>query len=161
MTADELIHLLQLEPLPGEGGLYAESYRSVETFNPVGYGGERSFGTAIYYLLTPDTFSALHRLATDEVYHFYLGDPVEMLNLYPDGRAERVILGQEVLNGQRVQHVVPRGVWQGSRVLAGGSFALMGATMAPGFSPDDYEHGDLNALAEQFPQEHDLISALL
>ena len=105
LTASRLIELLRLEPLPIEGGHFRQTWRSPA-------------GTAIYYLLTddPDSFSALHRLPTDEVYHFYLGDPVEMLMLHEAGRVEHVTLGQDILGGQRVQHVVPHGVWQASRL---------------------------------------------
>lgn len=153
-----LIELLQLEPLSGEGGLYRETYRAHEMI-PVDALPERYQKTpkpassAIYYLLThaPDSFSALHRLLTDEIYHFYLGDPVEMLMLHPDGAGEWATLGQDVLAGQRVQLVVPAGSWQGSRVRAGGRYALMGTTMAPAFDHADYEHGDREALAEAYP----------
>lgn len=100
---EEIKRLLGLRPLPVEGGYYAESYRSPESlpsdYLPARYGGPRSFGTAIYYLLTPDTFSELHRLQTDEVFHFYLGDPVEMLQLSEDGSGRRLHLGQDVLHG--------------------------------------------------------------
>lgn len=116
----------------------------------------------MYYLLTSeqDSFSALHQLQTDEIYHFYLGDPVEMLLLHPDGRAKRMVLGPDILDGQRVQFVVPRDVWQGSRVLAGGSFALMGTTMAPGFDLADWAEGKREELIRQYPQQAVLIRAL-
>src|SRR5581483_11176343 len=97
--------------------------------------------TAIYYLLTPDTVSAMHRLATDEIFHFYLGDPVEMLQLRPDGSHRVAILGPDLDAGQRPQIVVPRGVWQGARLVPGGRFALLGTTVAPGFDYADYETG--------------------
>jgi predicted cupin superfamily sugar epimerase len=105
-------------------------------------------------------FSALHSLTTDEVFHFYYGDPVEMLLLDPQGSAERVILGQDLLAGQRVQFVVPRGVWQGSRILPGGEVALMGTTMAPGYEPSDFVLGDRQNLSQAFPEYADLIAKL-
>ena len=108
----------------------------------------------------PDSFSALHRLPTDEVYHFYLGDPVETLLLFPDGHTERVILGQDILAGQKVQHVVPQDVWQGSRVIAGGSFALLGTTMAPGYTEPDYEGGRAGKLCARVPDQAELIRQL-
>ena len=157
LTAERLIALLGLAPLPVEGGFFRQTYVSDETISaaalPARYGRPNTFATAIYYLLTsdPDCFSALHRLPTEEVYHFYLGDPVEMLMLQADGRAERVLLGHDILGGQRVQQVVPRGVWQGSRLLDGGRLALMGTTMAPGFDPRDYEGGDRHELARLYP----------
>lgn len=141
LTAAQLIELLGLQPLPVEGGHFKETWRSPT-------------GSAIYYLLTddPDSFSALHRLPTDEVYHFYLGDPVEMLMLHESGRVENVTLGPDVVGGQRVQQVVPHGVWQGSLLREGGRFALLGTTMAPGFVPSDYEGGDRDALASAYPE---------
>ncbi len=165
-TADELIRLLHLEPLPREGGWFRETYRSAlqlpaATLAPR-YRTDRSAATAIYYLLTADTFSALHRLPTDEVFHFYLGDPVEMLQLGPNpeegGRI--VTLGSDILAGQQVQTVVPAGVWQGSILRAGGAFALMGTTLAPGFDFADYEAADGTALAAAFPEFAERIARL-
>lgn len=164
--AASLIERLGLVPLPGEGGHYRETWRAVETAPadalPHRYRGDRAFGTAILYLLTsdPESFSALHRLPTDEVFHFYLGDPVEMLLLHPDGRSETVILGSDVINAENVQFVVRRGVWQGSRVAPGGSWALLGATMAPGFEFADYEPGDRDRLIASYPEADERIRAL-
>lgn len=169
MTAQEIIDALQLEPLPIEGGHYRVTWRSDDVIPAGVLGGVRArfsrdkvAGGAIYYLLTnaPDSFSALHRLPTDEIYHFYLGDPVEQWRLHDDGRAERIVLGQALNAGQRVQAVAPRGVWQGSRLCAGGHVALLGTTMAPGFDPQDYEHGDRDTLLAAFPYAHDAIVAL-
>ena len=112
----------------------------------------RSYGTAIYYLLTADTFSELHRLPTEEVFHLYLGGPVRMLQIFPDGHAREIILGNDILAGHQPQVIVPPGVWQGSRVEPGGDgFALLGATMAPGFDYADYEQGRRADLIRQFP----------
>ena len=166
LTAKGLIEHLKLEPLPIEGGYYRQTYRSDETIArsalPGRYPSERVFGTAIYYLLSdePDCFSALHQLPTEEIYHFYLGDPVELLLLHADGRSERVVLGPDLLGGQQVQFVVPRGVWQGSRLRKGGQWALLGATMAPGYDPSDYEGGEREALMQRYPQEAELIRVL-
>jgi hypothetical protein len=164
ITAEEAIHLLGLKPHPVEGGYFAETYRSDERLPagclPEGYGGERSLFTAIYYLLTPGTFSALHRLRSDEVFHFYLGDPVEMLLLWPDGTGRVLVLGHDLLNGLRLQAVVPRGVWQGARLRPGGRFALLGTTVSPGFDFADYEAGDREALASAYPRFRRLIRAL-
>jgi predicted cupin superfamily sugar epimerase len=166
LTAEELIRLLQLEPLAREGGWYRETYRSslqlpAEVLTPR-YCAPRSAGTAIYYLLTPDTYSSLHRLPTDEVFHFYLGDPVEMLQLgpNPEDRGRIVTLGSDILAGQHVQTVVPAGVWQGSVLRAGGAFALMGTTMAPGFDFADYEAADRDALIATFPDFAEWITRL-
>lgn len=161
MTAGEVKALLGLVPLPHEGGFYAETYRSARRVTADPPGGEvRSMATAIYYLLTQDTVSALHRLPGDEIYHFYQGDPVGMLLLYPDGSGQRVILGNDLHAGQRPQQVVKGGVWQGSRLLAGGAWALLGTTMAPGFSPEDYEPGDGRELTRGYPLFQEQIAML-
>src|SRR6478609_1267273 len=98
-TADELIRSLNLQPHPKEGGYFRETYRAAESIAqsalPARYPAARSASTAIYYLLTPTTFSALHRLATDEIFHFYLGGPVRMLQLSPDGGGRTIILGPD------------------------------------------------------------------
>src|SRR5436190_331660 len=113
-----IIKQLGLTPHPKEGGFFRETYRAAETFPaehlPARYQGPRSVSTAIYYLLTPGTFSALHRLASDEIFHFYAGQTVKMLQLWPDGSGKEVLLGPDVLAGESPQVVVPRGVWQGS-----------------------------------------------
>jgi len=163
LTADKIIALLNLKPHP-EGGYFVETYRSSETLSekalPSRYQGIRSFGTAIYYLLAPETFSAMHQLQSDEIFHFYLGDPVEMLQLWPDGSAKILILGSDILNGMQPQVVVPRGVWQGARLLKNGNFALLGTTVSPGFEFMDYESGKRDELIKSFPQFQELIIAL-
>lgn len=143
----ELIAALDLKPHP-EGGYYRETYRSSKVVGqPV-----RALSTAIYYLLVPDTFSELHRLTADEIFHFYLGDTVEMLQLFEDGASKVVKLGQNLAAGEQLQVVLPAGVWFGSRLLAGGSFALMGTTVAPGFDFADYERGSRAELIAQYSQ---------
>ncbi len=157
----DLIRHLKLEPLPIEGGYFRQTWVADETVSIARYHSPRADGTAIYYLLTsdPDSFSALHRLSTDEMYHFYIGDPVEMLVL-ADGATQRITLGHDVMHGQHVQYVVPRDVWQGSRLLLGGRFALMGTTMAPGFDPADFTLGSREELLADFPEQAELIVAL-
>lgn len=162
--AEAIMSLLKLRPLPEEGGYFAETYRSDERLPPEAlptrYQGPRAFATAIYYLLTPDGFSALHRLQTDEIYHFYAGDPVELLQLKSDGTGLKLVLGSDLVSGMHPQVMVPRGVWQGSRLLPGGSFALLGTTMAPGFERADYENGAREALLKAYPAYRDAILAL-
>ncbi|CAN5577857.1 cupin domain-containing protein [soil metagenome] len=162
--AAEIIRLLDLQPLAMEGGFFRETYRSRSMLTPACLGNSfpqnKAAGTAIYYLLTLDTYSALHRLPTDEIFHHYSGGPVEMLQLWPDGRSVVVLLGSDLAAGQRPQVVVPAGVWQGSRLLAGGDFALMGTTMAPGFDYADYESGEREALTMLYAGEAERIAAL-
>ncbi len=164
MTAQEIIEYLQLQPHPVEGGFFRETYRSA-TALPASvlptHGATRSVSTAIYYLLTPATVSALHCLPGDEVFHFYLGDPVEMLQLWPDGSHRVLHLGTDFAAGQVPQLVVPGGVWQGSRLRPGGSFALLGATMAPGFDYADYADGHHVDLATRYPAMAQMIAELL
>lgn len=155
LTATEIRNLLHLESHPVEGGYFAQTYESslrlAKNTLPAAYSAGRPAGTAIYYLLTPETFSALHRLPGDEIFHFYLGDPVEMLELRPDGSSAAVLLGNDISAGMRPQHVVHGGVWQGSRLLSGGEYALLGTTMAPGFDYADYETGSRDQLLAQYP----------
>ena len=164
ITADTVKSLLNLKPHPEEGGYFRETYRSHHSFSkdtlPAGYAEERSIATAIYFLLTPDTFSALHRLPTDEIFHFYLGDPVEMLQLLPDGSGRTITLGPDIMSSMQLQVVVKKGVWQGSRLCAGGQFALLGTTMSPGFESCDYESGQRERLMADYPQFKSLIKVL-
>jgi uncharacterized protein len=164
LTADDLRQLLQLEPLTIEGGYFRETYRSASQIPrsalPSAYNGPRAFSTCIYYLLTPDTFSVIHRLPGEEIFHFYLGDPVEMLQLHSDGNGEIITLGSDLRAGMHPQHIVPGNVWQGSRLKAGGRFALMGTTVAPGFDYADYETANREELIRQFPTFADQIRIL-
>lgn len=116
--------------------------------------------TAIYFLLTPEHFSAMHKLRGDETYHFYLGDPVEMLQLNADGSGEPILIGPKIESGMRVQHTVLGGCWQGARVAPGGKFALLGTTMAPGFDPADFELGSRERLSSMYPPYAALIALL-
>jgi predicted cupin superfamily sugar epimerase len=163
LTADRIKSLLGLVPLEHEGGWFAETYRANETI-PAGALGRdrpeaRALATAIYYLLTPETFSAMHRVRSDEMFHFYLGDPVEMLQLAPEGTGGVVLLGPDLDAGMRPQLLVPRGVWQGARLAPGGRLALLGTTVAPGFDFRDFELGD-RALAEEYPEHRERILSL-
>jgi predicted cupin superfamily sugar epimerase len=158
MTADEIKTLLKLEPHPVEGGFYRQTYVSAH-----GVGmprGDRPMSTAIYYLLEPGTYSEMHVLASDEIFHFYLGDPVEMLQLHPDGRSEVHVLGTDLEAGQHVQLVVPAGVWQGTRLIGDGKVALLGCTVTPGFDFADYRGASYDELAEKWHEEAGRIRAL-
>jgi predicted cupin superfamily sugar epimerase len=163
-SARRIAAMLKLMRLPAEGGYFVETYRSRDYIPrealPECYTGARSLSTAIYYLVTSDTFSAMHRLCSDEIYHFYLGDPVEMLQIHPDASFKIHRLGTDIVGGMEPQIVVPKGVWQGSRLVPGGEFALLGTTVAPGFDPADYEHGRREDLTRFCPGARDLITAL-
>jgi predicted cupin superfamily sugar epimerase len=163
MDAAQLIELLNLKKHP-EGGFFRETYRCEESVArdglPARYSDKRSFGTCIYYLITSDTFSCMHRVSSDEIFHFYLGDPLEMLQLFPDGSSKVIKVGSNLLAGQSPQVLIGQGVWQGSRLAPGGKFALIGATVAPGFDFADYEEGSREELLKLCPDQKDLIIAL-
>jgi predicted cupin superfamily sugar epimerase len=158
MTADEIKALLNLQPHRVEGGFFRRTYASQGTVELPR--GSRPTGTAIYYLLEPGTFSEMHALDSDEIFHFYLGDPVEMLQLHPDGRSAVFTLGPDLAAGQHVQLVVPAGVWQGTRLIGDGKVALLGCTVTPGFDWADYRSGSYAELAEKWPTEAKRIKAL-
>ncbi len=148
---NQIAEALKLEPLPGEGGLYRCVYEGAE--NEQG----QKISSAIYYLLDDVMFSHMHKLESDEVYHYYMGDGLELLLLYPDGKAKCQILGTDLEAGERPQIVVPGGVWQGSRVRQGGTYCLVGTTMAPAYRQEEYQHGNCEELCKQYPEVADKI----
>lgn len=161
-TAEDIIRKFGLTPHPVEGGYYRETYRAAEKISgnalPSRYGEDKSFSTAIYYLLTPGTCSLLHRLKTDEIIHFYRGGPVSMLQLFP-GRGGTVIsLGPG--EGEEVQVRVPRGTWMGMELKEGTEYALMGATVAPAFDFSDYEGGKRDELVKKYGEFKEMIIRL-
>ena len=165
LSAEEVKKLLGLKPHPREGGWYVRTYEAgemvaAEAFADGRYASARRTGTAIYYLLEPDTFSEMHRLKSDEVFHFYAGDAVEMLQLREGGRGAVVVIGNDLMRGERPQVVVERGVWQGSRLVAGGKWALLGCTVSPGFEFEDYEMGVREELSAGWPEFAREIAAL-
>jgi predicted cupin superfamily sugar epimerase len=158
MTAEEIKVLLKLVPHPVEGGSFRRTYTSggaVELTR-----GVRALGSAIYYLLEAGTFSEMHILDSDEIFHFYLGDPIEMLQLFPDGSFAVLTLGTDLMAGQRVQVVVPAGVWQGTRLVGSGRVALLGCSVIPGFDYADYRNASYAELAAKWPEQAERIQAL-
>jgi predicted cupin superfamily sugar epimerase len=157
MTANEIKALLKLEPHPMEGGYFRRTYTSALFVKAAQ--GQRPAGTAIYYLLEPGTFSEMHMLSSDELFHFYLGDAVEMLQLWPDGHSALVTLGPNLADGQHVQLLVPAGVWQGTRLIGEGQVALLGCSVVPGFDFADYTRASYAELAAKWPEQTDRIRA--
>ncbi len=156
MKADHLIQRLGLKKLPGEGGYFRETYRSDETFSD-----GRDLSTAIYYLITTEANSKMHRLNSDEIFHFYFGDPVQMLLLYPTGESRVAFIGDNLTSGQKAQLVVPKGTWQGCKVIEGEyGYAFMGTTMSPGFEIADFELSSPESLILRFPQHENMIREL-
>lgn len=158
MTADEIKKRLGLEPHPVEGGFFRRTYTAPGAVELAR--GVRAASTAIYYLLEPGTFSEMHLLESDEMFHFYLGDPVEMLQLFPDGNSVVLTLGQNLEVGQHVQLVVPAGVWQGTRLIGEGKMALLGCTVTPGFDFVDYRNASAEELIARWPAEAERIKGL-
>lgn len=156
-TPEDLIEQLGLQPHP-EGGYYVETFRPPGTIT-LPDGRIRAPGTAIYFLLLPGTFSALHRVAADEVWHHYGGAPLELVTITPGGTLERFVLGPDLRGGQRPQHVVASGVWQGARPIGNGH-ALVGCTVSPGFDFADFEMPGRGALTELFPIHATVIGGL-
>lgn len=161
LTANEVIKKLNLVPLPEEGGFYRQTYKSAVTVEAHSQGAEkRAASTAIYFMLTPESFSALHRLKTDEVYHFYAGDPMQLIQIDESGFLKQTVMGFDLMSGHLPQVVVPKGVWQGSRLVEGGRWALLGCTVAPAFEFMDFELGSREMLLQQFPEARSLILEL-
>jgi uncharacterized protein len=155
-TARQLIDKLKMQLIPGEGAWFAVTYKSpdqIEGQVAAHVEGTHYGYSAIYALETRVDFSAMHRLVTDEMWHFYGGSPIEMLLLYPDGHGETVVIGPDVMTGQRPQFLVPRGVWQGSRPLdaSSDSYSFFGTTLTPGFEYSDYEQGYRDELSARYP----------
>lgn len=154
------IEQLQLLPHP-EGGYYKENYRSSESIRqsalPARFSGDRPVSTAIYFLLNAGNFSALHRIQSDECWHFYAGDPLLVHMIHPDGKAETVVLGNDPAAGQLFQYVVPAGCWFGSEPAPGSAYSLVGCTVAPGFDFADFELATAAQLLAGYPQHEVLI----
>ena len=148
-TIDELLEHWRMQTMETENVMFSQSYV-----------GTASTAIIAMVIDDPQSFSDMHRLPTDEIWHFYLGDAIELLLLDPNGGDEVVILGQDVLNGEHIQYVVPAGVWMGARIRAGGDYGVFGNTMAPGFSLDDFEGAVAEELIAQWPQHEELIRAL-
>ena len=165
-TAKKLIEHFKMEKIPVEGAWFHVTYGSKDTIPaaalPARYGLPRVAGTAIYALATREDFSAMHRLKTDEVWHFYLGDPLELLLLHPDGRGEVVVIGPDVFAGQQPQYTVPAGAWMGGRPAkaTAEAYTFFGCTLASGFDYGDFEIGYREELQAQFPAFSNLIAGL-
>jgi len=165
ITVEKLIELYGLESHP-EGGFFVETYRAkgqiAKDALPQTYKGDRDYSTAIYYLLPEGTRSKLHRLpeTSDEIFHFYLGDPMTVVQIMPDGKIVEAVLGHDVAAGQKVQHVIPGGCWFGAYPNPGSRFCLVGCTVAPGFDFADFEMGDRADLLKQYPDAKEIIERL-
>jgi len=158
LSIQQLIQFYQLLPHP-EGGYYKETYRSAESLNadslPIRFKGKRNFSTAIYFLLEENSFSAFHRIQSDECWHFYSGDAVDIHVLHANGNYELIKLGSNIEMGEQFQAIVPAGAWFASKTS--GHYSLVGCTVSPGFDFADFELAKADELALQYPDQKTLI----
>ncbi len=166
LTVAEIIEYLGLLPLPTEGGYFGVTYTADEGIPadglPERYTKDRSMAGAIYFLETTDQFSAMHKLSTDELYYYHLGDPLEMLFLFPDGRGETRILGPDLAAGHQLQIHAPRSCWHGSRPMPEQEhgFSLVSTSMAPAYDDGDVVFASRDELINDYPDFRSLIIAL-
>jgi predicted cupin superfamily sugar epimerase len=161
MTAAQIIEHYKLEPLEQEGGFFRQVWRSPHRLSHQALGsaypesGDHPMGTVIYFLLTEDSFSAMHRLPTPEHWFYHLGDPAEMLLLHADGSSALRLLGSDLSQGQSIHLVTPSSSWQGTRLSEGGRHGYMfgSCVMIPGFEWTDFELGERNALSANYPEQ--------
>jgi uncharacterized protein len=162
-TAQQIIETFGMNKIPHEGPWFVQTYKGggrIEGALASLYVGLREAYTVILGLVTQEDYSAMHRLITDEMWHFYGGDPLELLLLHPDGRGEVVVMGPDIVGGHCVQHLVPRGTWMGAVPLGGShAWSLIGNTMSPGFEYADYEPGYRDELQASWPAFAEQIAA--
>ena len=158
-----MIEKFDLKPHP-EGGWYCQTYKSNEHIKasvlPQRFKGDRSFSTAIYFLLEAENFSAFHRIKSDECWHFYAGNPLLLYIINHKGNLDIITLGNDFEKDQQFQHVVPSGCWFASRPAPGSEYCFVGCTVSPGFEFDDFELADVNKLSSLYPEHKDLIHSL-
>ena len=160
-TAQTYIEALEMQPHP-EGGFFRETYRSGQLVEVIGDGAvhQRNAATGIYFLLEEGNFSAFHKIKSDEMWHFYAGQALEILELKTTGELQCTRLGPDTLRGDVHQHVVQANTWFASRVAAGSAFSLVGCTVAPGFDFADFCLAERAALLATFPQHDRVITEL-
>ncbi len=163
MTVEFLVKKLDLISHP-EGGYFKEMYRSEELIPKSGlphrFAAARTFATAIYFLIDANNFSALHKIKSDETWHFYAGDALEVIEIDEEGQLMKTAVGNKLEAGEVFQYTVKAGHWFGSRVKQGGVFSLVGCTVAPGFDFQDFEMANRKSLCEQYPQYAEIIEQL-
>lgn len=154
LTAEGIRTMLGLQPHP-TCGFVAETYRSTLTVPgsslPEAFAGSRPVGSGLYFMVTSQAHVVMHRIRSDQQYHHYLGDPLEVLMLLPDGSGRVTIVGSDLAAGMRPQLFIPGSTFHMSRLVKGGSFALLASTEWPGVEPQDVEHGERDKLVAAFP----------
>jgi predicted cupin superfamily sugar epimerase len=155
LTAKEIRALLKLEP-HATCGFVRVTFVSEKRIAPGGlpppFAGGRPTGSALYFMVTPEASVRLHRIRNDQLYHYYLGDPIEVLMLRIDGTTERVVVGPDLRNGQRVQVLIPGNTFHTARVVGQRRWFLGASTEWPGVEPADIEIGDAESLANEYPE---------
>ena len=162
-SIDQIIEALDLKPHP-EGGYFKETYRSKGQINSdslhSGYKGSRNYATCIYFLLTSDSFSAFHRIKQDEIWHFYTGSPIRLHTISEQGKHNQQHIGSDFSKGEIPQCIVKGGDWFAAEVIHPDSYTLVGCTVSPGFSFEDFELPSRDTLLDRFPQHQELITRL-
>lgn len=163
MTVETLVKELDLLPHP-EGGYYKETYRSEgkipQSYLSPDFNGDRNMATGIYFLIEKGNFSALHKIKSDETWHFYYGDALEVIEINEQGILTITKIGSHLLQGETFQYTVKANTWFGSRVGENGIFSLVGCTVYPGFDFNDFELASRHLLIQLFPQHTNIITEL-
>jgi predicted cupin superfamily sugar epimerase len=163
MNVGSLVKELDLLPHP-EGGYYKETYRSEGKITQAclspDFFGDRNMATGIYFLIEKGNFSALHKIKSDETWHFYYGDALEVIEINEQGILTITKIGSHLLQGQTFQYTVKANTWFGSRVSANGNFSLVGCTVYPGFDFNDFELAKRDDLIKLFPKHQTIITEL-
>ncbi len=159
----KLIQRFGLQPHP-EGGWHRRTYKSNESIAasalPERFEGDRAFSTAIYFLLEKGNFSAFHRIKSDECWHFYSGDPLEIFMIRSNGSLEIITMGNDIEKEHCFQYIVPANCWFAGRPASGSEYCFVGCTVSPGFEFDDFELADAENLSAIYPQHKELINVL-
>jgi hypothetical protein len=162
LAPEQIIEILSLQS-PTTCGYVSEPYRSSwqvpQSALPPTYEGSRPLGNVLYFLVTPEARVRLHRIRSDQMYHHYLGNPLEVLLLYADGRSEVKLVGGDLAAGMRPQLFIPGGTFHTARVAAGGDYALLGTSVWLRAEPADVEMGSADALAATHPAARDQLAA--
>ena len=162
-SAKYWIKKLDLEKHP-EGGWFKETYRSVEIIPqqalPSNFNGDRNYSTCIYYLLESDDYSSFHRIRSDEMWHYYMGNsPIEIISLV-NGNLKKQLVGNNPNEDQHLQIMIPKNIWFAARLVNKNGYALVGCTVSPGFHFDDFEMAD-EKLLEEYPKLENEIKKLV
>ena len=163
LTSKEIISTLKLNPHP-EGGYFKEIYRSKGVIKKDSLDfikhGDRNYSTSIYFLLNQDDYSAFHRIKQDEIWHFYLGSTLLLHTINYKGDYKRIRIGNNIMEEEVLQYVVPAGTWFASELENKNEFALCGCTVSPGFDFNDFELPEKNQLLKLFPLHEEIINRL-